>query len=168
MGIQGQSDNLNGELVKLAVNSAKMGVWQLDIESQDIIWNQALYGLMGVPTDQPINYNTITKLIHEDDLERVNGSVAQSIAEGTQYSIEYRIIRPDTGNTIWMNFTGNVIKDENGEVKTMVGTGYDITHLKEAELKAESSDRAKSEFLANMSHEIRTPMNGIMLSLIHI
>ena len=160
--MQGQSDNLNGELVKLAVNSAKMGVWQLDIESQDIIWNQALYGLMGLPTDQPINYNTITELIHEEDIVRVKGSVAQSIAEGAQYSIEYRVIRPDTGKTIWMNFTGNVIKDKNGKAKTMVGTGYDITHLKEAELKAESSDRAKSEFLANMSHEIRTPMNGIM------
>jgi len=71
-------------------------------------------------------------------------------------------IRPEDGSMIWMNFTGDVFKDENGRAKTMAGTGVDITKLKEAELKAESADRAKSEFLANMSHEIRTPMNGIM------
>ncbi len=71
-------------------------------------------------------------------------------------------IRPEDGRMIWMNFTGDVFKDENGRAKTMAGTGVDITKLKEAELKAESADRAKSEFLANMSHEIRTPMNGIM------
>lgn len=37
-----------------------------------------------------------------------------------------------------------------------------IDDLKEAQKKAETSDRLKSAFLANMSHEIRTPLNAIV------
>jgi signal transduction histidine kinase/CheY-like chemotaxis protein len=36
------------------------------------------------------------------------------------------------------------------------------THLRAAQLKAETANRSKSEFLANMSHEIRTPLNGVV------
>ncbi len=39
--------------------------------------------------------------------------------------------------------------------------------LAEAQLRAETANKAKSEFLANMSHEIRTPMNAI-IGLTHL
>ena len=47
----------------------------------------------------------------------------------------------------------------------MICINYDITELKDSQLKrerAEELDRLKSAFLANMSHEIRTPLNAIV------
>lgn len=156
------TDSLDGELVKQAVQGAKVGIWQLDVATSHIVWSDTLYELMGVTKGMSIHWDNVQNFIHPDDIDHVVGSVDKAIADTGYYSIEYRIIRPIDQRTVWMNFTGQVFNGANGEAETMVGTGFDITHLKAAELKAESADRAKSEFLANMSHEIRTPMNGIM------
>ena len=145
-----------------AVESAGMGIWQLDLETEHIIMSDRLYDIIGVERGREIGFKTIAEFIHPEDYEYVQGSVARSIEEGSQYSIEYRIIRPVDGRTVWVKYSGKYIKGENGAADSFSGTGFDITHLKEAELRAEAADRAKSEFLANMSHEIRTPMNGIM------
>ncbi len=73
------------------------------------------------------------------------------------------------GDRVWIAWRNKGSYDENGNLISVLCTGYDITDRKKAEeallvskKKAESASQVKSEFLANMSHEIRTPMNGII------
>ena len=160
MGVRQYS--LDGELVKQAVDGAKMGVWQFDISTRTFVWNDSYYEIMGIEKDRHLNFDTISDYIHADDTAYVREALVKSLESKTQYSIQFRITRPNDNRMIWIQSTGDVVINETGTPETMVGTAFDITHIKEAELKAASADRAKSEFLANMSHEIRTPMNGIM------
>jgi len=145
-----------------AVESANIGLWQIKLETQDVILSDRLYDIIGFPKDRIVKFATLAEFVHPDDYPGVQGSVERAVADGGHYDKEYRVIRPSDGKTIWMKFVGEYVKATEGQEARFSGAGINITHLKEAELRAEAADRAKSEFLANMSHEIRTPMNGIM------
>lgn len=89
--------------------------------------------------------------------------------ESTHLRHDARILRED-GHYTWtrVNVMVRDFRPEDGVID-MTCVNYDITELKETELKlieardkAEAADRLKSAFLANMSHEIRTPLNAIV------
>ena len=152
----------DAEVFKFAVESSDLGVWGYDVVSDELFWSRKLYEIMGVEPGSPVKYSYLTDLIHPDDLEWVQAKFKDSSEKKEAYDIEFRVLRADTGETIWGRFTRKAFYDVSGEPYKMFGTTVDITHHKMAEFKAMNADRAKSEFLANMSHEIRTPMNGIM------
>lgn len=69
----------------------------------------------------------------------------------------------------WRHTIKSPIKNENGEIVSIVGIFEDITErkrLSDALIKekeaAEYANKAKTDFLSRMSHEIRTPMNAII------
>ena len=152
----------DAETFKLAVECSDLGVWGYNVETGQLIWSRKLYEIVGVEPGTPVNFIDFHKFVHPEDLDMVRAEVQKSINNHSGYDLEYRLIRPNTGETIWTRFIGKAFYNEIGEPYKMFGTGVDITHHKIAEFNAMDADRAKSEFLANMSHEIRTPMNGIM------
>ena len=152
----------DAEIFKLAVESSDLGVWGYDVASDELFWSRKLYDIMGVEPGTRITVDAINGFMHPEDFEWVQSKIRDSLFEHKPYDIEYRAVRPDTGEIIWGRFTGQASCNEAGKTEKMFGTVVDITHHKMAEFNAMNADRAKSEFLANMSHEIRTPMNGIM------
>ena len=77
---------------------------------------------------------------------------------------EVRVKSGDGWKWICANITRNPQSVDPNKPE-MICINYDITELKDSQLKrerAEELDRLKSAFLANMSHEIRTPLNAIV------
>jgi diguanylate cyclase (GGDEF)-like protein/PAS domain S-box-containing protein len=70
--------------------------------------------------------------IHEDDRDRVvNFCIAQSKA-GVDHEADYRALTSD-GNYVWIRDVVHVVRNENGEVDSLVGFMFDISERKKTE-----------------------------------
>lgn len=156
----------NQLLLDKAQSVARMGGWDLDIESSTVTWTRATYDLLG-ETDYTKALDTSEFFINEQEYDDFFEKVQASIA--AEEELETRIqIRTKSGELRWLLCRSNVVK-ENGKAVRVVGILLDLTEtvereqeLIEARLKAEEAVEARTRFLANMSHEIRTPMNGVI------
>ncbi|APZ92718.1 PAS domain S-box protein [Fuerstiella marisgermanici] len=154
------------ERLSTALQVAGMAAWEWS--PQESIWTAELYDLLGISPDQPASPELFFSLTHPDDRDELQAEWQRSVDGDTNYSHEFRIIRPD-GETRWLNGVGKVVRNEAGEVVRMYGLNRDTTaehvaasRLEEARRQAEQANSSKSEFLANMSHEIRTPMTAVL------
>ena len=152
----------------LATQSAKIGVFDWDMEKDHLIWDDQMYQVYGVKRcDFTASYELWKNTIHSEDLDGAEQELKRAIEGKENFDTEFRITWPDESiHTIKAH--GVLQVNSSNEPIRMIGVNWDISDSKEAEenlksarLKAECATEAKSQFLANMSHEIRTPMNGI-------
>lgn len=155
--------------MQLANDSAGIGVWEWDLISNVLIWDEWMYKLYGVSPEQFSGaFDAWTNSVHPDDIDNAKNELFSAVDSGAQYNPEFRVIHPN-GEIRTIKASAEVLVDEFGKAVKVVGVNYDVTEkvtamarLGKAKLAAENAAQAKSEFLSNMSHEIRTPMNAIL------
>jgi len=165
--------------IMLATDVTGIGIWEYDLESNVIIWDDTMYELYGVDRDEtPCTYKSWESMIHADDVEYATNNLKQVVLGEKEYDAEFRIVRPD-GVMRWMKLHATHVNSGDGRIVQIIGTNQDVTERKEyantlenivkhrtselekAKKEAEEASEIKGLFLANMSHELRTPMHAI-------
>lgn len=141
-------------------DSTPVMIWMAGSDAAGTWYNQSWLDFTGDTLNEQIGKTYINQL-HNDDRLYVFNHYRKNFEARQPFRLEARMKRVD-GEYRWIMFDGVPRFTDTGTFEGFVGSGLDVTDLRNARESAEAATRARSEFLANMSHEIRTPMNGIL------
>jgi PAS domain S-box-containing protein len=120
----------------LAADSANLGMWEWDLEKDEIWVTRTRRAQLGFPAFGRITFEELISRSHADDRDKVRKAVHDAIQNGKDYQAEFRVVRAD-GSVRWICSRGRVQADERKKPKRLTGISLDITDRKEAEILAQ-------------------------------
>ncbi|MEE8397449.1 MAG: ATP-binding protein, partial [Desulfobacterales bacterium] len=154
------------ERLKLAMNAAKMGVWESDVSTGELRYEQ-VDRLLGVDGETLVeSYGGLADALLPEDRQQMQEAVDESLATGKEYTHEFRLADPD-GSIRWFESRGKPILDESGIPVRTIGTITDITDRKRSEeerrrLETQLQQSLKMEAIGTLSGGIAHDFNNIL------
>ncbi len=129
----------------LALDTSKVGVWELDLATGHETWDDRMNELYGLPLDGPRDQALWAAAVHPDDRAREKADFEAMIGTG-RYQSDYRIVLPD-GSIRHIRSLGTLYRADDGPGR-VVGVNWDVTadverneELRRANLVAEARNR---------------------------
>jgi PAS domain S-box-containing protein len=145
------------EVVARATNDA---VWDWDLITNSIWWNEGLRTLFGYPPNQIPTIHTWAEYIHPEDAARVTGSLYAAIHSGNQQWLEaYRFLRHD-GTYADILDRGYVIRAADGTPIRMIGAMLDVTERRRLEDQLRQAQ--KMDALGQLSGGVAHDFNNLL------
>jgi PAS domain S-box-containing protein len=120
------------ERLRLAQTTAKVGVWDWNLLSGEIYWTPQLEKIYGLEPGGVRVYEDFRRLVHPEDLARMEKLREEAIVQHRGFDIEFRILQPN-GNIVWIDALGGAVYDEAGAAVRVFGVNIDITERKKTE-----------------------------------
>ena len=116
-----------------AQHIAKIGNWEWNIETDEIIWSDQIYKIIGVNPSSPCGtFNDMLEIVVAEDRNAVQLCFEKSLQEGQAYDIEHRVVRSD-GELRYVHQQGQVEMDQDVKAIRMAGTLQDVTLRRKTE-----------------------------------
>lgn len=126
---------LSEERYELASRATHEAIWDWDLRSDTVAWNQGVSSLFGyAPGEVGAGAAWWIDHIHPEDRERVSNDIHAFIdsASTARWLNEYRFLRADGGYSEIVD-RGYLARDEHGRALRMVGAMQDLTTQRAAE-----------------------------------
>ncbi len=136
--------------LQLALRSARMGAWYLDLTEDRRYFDEQACQLLGIDA---ATFNGAAEeffsVVHPEDHEKIKTALAQTIEQDVPFHSEFRVIQPD-GSVHHISSRGRMARDDHRRPLRLTGIIWDVTERKRAE-----EERRQQEELAEREARLR-------------
>ncbi|NOU15583.1 MAG: EAL domain-containing protein [Methylococcaceae bacterium] len=115
----------NEQRLKIATDSGQVGIWDFDLQSNALIWDETMFNLYRArKEDFSGAYDAWLTRLHPEDMAAAEAALQDAIAGRREFATEFRIIGPD-GEVHYIKGHAHVIRDKTGKPLRLIGTNWD-------------------------------------------
>ena len=143
------------ERYELVVRGANDGIWDWDLETNNVYYSPRYKAMLGYENDEfPNLADSWKNAVHPEDIDYVIAANMECV-EGKvdHFEVEYRLRHKD-GSYRWILGRGASVKDQDGKAHRLAGTHTDITKRKEVDQALRDSEERFREIIENASDGI--------------
>ncbi|WP_420131263.1 diguanylate cyclase domain-containing protein [Rhodopseudomonas sp.] len=124
------SDEVRVRLYDQALNAARIGAWECDLQSERLSWTSGVYDIFGYPAGNPLRRAAIVDLYLDESRRNMELARADVIRSGRPVTLDTEI-QTWRGERRWMRLSINATQDGDRPVR-IFGAKQDVTSDRQA------------------------------------
>nr|WP_246352508.1 PAS domain-containing protein [Sphingomonas xinjiangensis] len=161
---------LNEEQLRLALEVAEIGQWDVDHASGRMFWPPRVKAMFGISPDVPVTLDDFLDGVHPEDRERTRAAYEAASDPDLRalYDVEYRTVGKEDGIIRWVAAKGRGLFNAQGTCFRVIGTAIDVTERKASEIRLrELNERLEFEVTERTAERNRVwEMSGDLLAIL--
>ncbi len=142
--------------LSLATQAAAVGVWEWDLKSNILIWDDQMHLIYGFENATEVEpYSKWRNAVDPDDIDRAEASLQCAMRGEGNYSAKFWITTPQQERR-FIQAMGKVDHDNEGKAVRIVGVNWDITKQKEYEEFLKISKQKAEESKISLEQQAKT------------